>query len=135
VAVRRVVARGHAIEVLPIDLQSRITPLAHEAAHEIECVVDGALIGGAKIETVPPGNRLRRAIFIQQQQIGVVMQQVGARRRGERRPPQPRLETFGADALHQPPHVGFATWILVAIQIPVADIGLPAIIDHRPAQS
>ena len=76
VPVLRVEAGGHAIQMLAIDLQSRVAPFAHESAHELERVVDGSLIGGAKIETIPPGNGLRRALFVQQQQIGVVVQQV-----------------------------------------------------------
>ena len=83
-AVRGIEARRHTVEVLTVDLKARKFPLAHELSHQRLSVGDGLFVRRAQIEAVPPGDVLRGTVLVQQQHVGVIVQQIGTGRCGQR---------------------------------------------------
>ena len=92
-------------------------------------------VRGAEVEAVPPGNVLDGAVLVEQQHVGMIVQEVGSRRDRQRRVPEPRLQAGGANVRDQTAHVGLAVRILGAIGIPIADHRLPAVVDDGPLQA
>ena len=94
---RRVVAGRDAVEMLAVDLQALEAPRAHDAPDQRLRVLDRARRRRTEIEAVPPRDVLNRAVLVEQQQLGMIVQQVRAGIDRQRRDPQLRPQSRALD--------------------------------------
>jgi hypothetical protein len=102
----RMVMRGieagrDVVQMLAVDLESGKSPLADEFLDEPLRVFDGLGVPGAQVKAVPPGNILDRAILVEQQHVGMIVQKSEPGRDRQRGVPEPGLESARADVRHQ----------------------------------
>ena len=55
--------------------------------------------------------------------------------RGQRRPPQLGLETFGVNLVDEGPHIGIAVWKLLWLQEPITLRSLPSVVQRDPGEA
>lgn len=135
VPVCRVVAGRDGVEVLAVDLEPFVSPVADEPLHLPDEVVHRRPVRGAQGPGVPPAHALLVALTIQQEHVGVVPVQAALRVRRQRSPPQARPQAGVPDLPGEGPHVRRAPRELPRVQLPVALVGLPAVVEHRPLEA
>ena len=130
-----VVAGSDRVEVLAVQLDALEAPVADGLLHQRDVIVDGRLVGVALGQRVPPADLLEGTVLVQQQHVAVLVEDLAAGIGGQRRQPQARAQALGAHGLHEVAHVGIAARKLLPVDLPVAFVGLPAVVEHGPLEA